>query len=75
MLPTLADLCTLILAGLALVAGGWATLTGFTRAALAGEGDDAHVTAIRLRAGIGLGMAGLMIFDLGAVFCTRIIIG
>ncbi|MBB4618018.1 hypothetical protein [Sphingomonas abaci] len=74
MLATLADLLTMILAGLALVAGAWSALAGFTRAATAGYGDDPHVTAIRLRAGIALGLFGLLLFYVGAVYSARIVV-
>lgn len=75
MLATLAELLTMILAGLALLVGAWLAMAGFTRAATAGYGDDAHVTAIQLRAGIALGLVGVVIFYVGAVYSTRIVIG
>ncbi|MDR6128034.1 hypothetical protein [Sphingomonas sp. SORGH_AS_0438] len=75
MLATLADLLTMILAGLALLVGAWAAMAGSIRAATAGYGDDPHVTAIQLRAGIALVLVGVVIFYVGAVYSTRIVIG
>lgn len=73
MLQLLAELLTMIVAGLALLVGAWAALAGFTYAATAGYGDDPDVTAIQLRGGIALGLIGVLLFYLGAVFSAQIV--